>query len=350
VGVDLGGTHMRLALYQGLTAPGQGDSSPPPGAAPPVVPVLRKRELVGDARAPDAVAKRLAELVAELIREAGVHDADVAVGVGIAAMLRGYDGMVANAPNLGWRNVAFGPLLHAELDRVLPSFGSPSGSPSGSPRSGRLHLYNDVNAITYGEYAVGAAVGATDVLGVFVGTGIGGGLVAGGRLIAGTSNCAGEIGHFKVVFGDGAPLCGCGLRGCVEAFVGGVHLQQRLRKDLARGVKSAAARLAGDPSQAHPGHLDMAAAEGDAYALELYAELAPLLAITLGNAVSLLNPGRLVLGGGMLSRMPVFREHVLTALELAANRALLDPLTVVEPLLGDDAGLLGGALLASAGV
>jgi glucokinase len=272
------------------------------------------------------------------------------VGIGIAAMLRGHTGIVANAPNLGWRDVGFGALATEALAKELAkhlAHAPVAAVDAALALPGAITLFNDVNAITYGEYALGAAVGARDVLGVYVGTGIGGGIVADGRLIEGASNCAGEIGHFKVAYGDDAPPCGCGLRGCIEAFMGGVHLQERVRRELMAGAQSAAVRLAGgDPSLVHPGHIDMAAAEGDGYALDLYAEVAPLFAATLANAINLLNPARLVLGGGMLSRAPVLREHVLTSLQLAANRALLDPLTIVEPVLGDDAGIVGSALLA----
>jgi glucokinase len=345
VGVDLGGTNIRVALYRGLRALHAARVAGEPAGAPQ--PIAWQRELVGDEREPASVAAHLARMVVEVLVAAGATGAPVPVGVGVASMLRGHTGIVANAPNLGWRDVAFGALVTEALARELARAPAlPSGAALAAP--GPVTLFNDVNAITYGEYALGAAVGARDVLGVYVGTGIGGGIVADGRLIEGASNCAGEIGHFKVAYGDDAPPCGCGLRGCIEAFMGGVHLQERAQRELRAGARSAALRLAGgDPGLVHPGHIDMAAAEGDGYALDLYAEVAPLFAATLGNAINLLNPARLVLGGGVLSRAPVLREHVLTALQVAASRALLDPLTIVEPALGDDAGIVGSALLAS---
>jgi glucokinase len=343
VGVDLGGTNVRVALYRGLRALHAARLAGEFMGAPQ--PIAWQRELVGEGREPASVAAHLARMVVEVLVSAGATGAPVPVGIGVAGMLRGHTGIVANAPNLGWRDVGFGALATEALARELAPALS-SGAALAAP--GPVTLLNDVNAITYGEYALGAAVGARDVLGVYVGTGIGGGIVAGGRLIEGASNCAGEIGHFKVAYGDDAPPCGCGLRGCIEAFMGGVHLQARVRRELRAGARSAAVRLAGgDPGLVHPGHIDMAAAEGDGYALDLYAQVAPLFAATLGNAINLLNPARLVLGGGMLSRTPVLREHVLIALQVAATSALLDPLTIVEPALGDDAGIVGSALLAS---
>lgn len=330
IGVDLGGTNMRLALYQNLLATrtriGSGELAP--GDLPE--PVAFHREEVGEPRDPKSIAERLAANIRRLQDSVGAQPHEVPVGIGIAAMLHGYEGTVANSPHLRWRNVPFGRVLNEHL-----------------PPGQSATLYNDVNAITYGEYAVGAGLGAGDVLAVFVGTGIGGGLVADGRLIEGATNCAGEIGHFKVAFGDDAPLCACGSRGCVETFAGGIYLQRRIRAELAAGAQSVALTLAGTADQVTPGHLDQAAAQGDAYALAIHVQIAPLLAGALASAICLLNPARLVLGGGMLTRTPVLRQRVVDALPAMLTRAQLDPLTIVDTALGDDAGLLGSALLAA---
>ncbi|MEM9492705.1 MAG: ROK family protein, partial [Myxococcota bacterium] len=329
VGVDLGGTNIRVAVYRGLDRL-RADREVAGEFGPPPQPLVTHREKVGEERSPDNMADRLARIIGDLLDAAECGDAIVPVGIGIAGMLRGFDGVMGNSPHLGWRDVPFGAILHRRMSDNRPSW-----------------LFNDVNAITYGEFALGAGVGVDDMLAVYVGTGIGGGLVLGGRLVEGASNCAGEIGHFKVMFGEDAPLCACGLRGCVEAIIGGRYLQARIRRELSAGIESLAVTMAGgDPDTVNPGHVDQAAAEGDDYALDLYAEVAPPLACTLGNAINLLNPARLILGGGMLSRTPVLREHVVAALELTATRALLDEVEVVDAMLGDDAGLVGSALLA----
>ncbi len=316
IGVDLGGTNLRVALLQGSSAP---------------EPLAQRRELVGFERDPAAVTARLGAAIRALLATAGQLEGDelIPVGIGIAAMLRGKDGMIAHSPHLHWYDTPFGEMMQAELGPRHPVF-----------------VYNDVNAITYGEFALGAGRDVDDVLAVFVGTGIGGGIVAGGRLVEGASNCAGEIGHFTVVYGDDAALCACGKRGCVEAYVGGHYVQKRIREELAAGIPSAATKLVGCTDLVTPTHLDAAAADGDDYALDLYAELAPLLAATLSNAVTLLNPARLILGGGMLSRTPVFREHVVAAFEVITIPAALDACQVVDAALGDDAGLIGSATLA----
>ncbi|MCB9562156.1 MAG: ROK family protein [Kofleriaceae bacterium] len=337
IGIDLGGTSLRLAAYRGLeAAAGAAAAAAGPGGAPPVAltPVAHHREPVGEPRDPDTMVARIADHVARLVdaaRAAGDADDDavVPVGLGIAAMLRDHRGTVANSPHLRWRDVDLGARLAARLGPRHP-----------------LAIHNDVNAITYGEYGLGAAVGARDVLAVYVGTGIGAGLIVDGRLAEGASHCAGELGHVKVAWDAGAAPCACGGRGCVEAYVGGSYLLRRIRGELAGGAPSLARDLAG-AAPVTVAHVDDAAGRGDRWALELWQELAPLLAIALGNALALLNPARLVLGGGVLSRTPVLVELTLAALEIAAPAAALEPLTIAPAALGDDAGLVGAALLAT---
>lgn len=313
LGVDLGGTNLRVATF----APG--------GHAF----VDHFKEAVGEPRDPQAIVERLARLAEQLAPEG-----DVTLGVGIAAMLRDRRGTVANSPHLRWRDVPFGVQL---ATRLGPRFA--------------VGVYNDVNAIVFGEAVGGAARGCRDVLGVYVGTGVGGGLISNGALVEGTSNCAGEIGHVKVRWDDAAAPCACGQRGCVEAYVGGSYVQQRIRDELAAGARSKALELAGGVVEhVTPGHVDEAAAEGDAWALGLWTELAPLLAVALGNACTVLNPERLVLGGGLLGRTPTLYALVETTLLLVAPAAITDPLVVVPAVLGDDAGLVGAASLAASGV
>jgi glucokinase len=317
IGVDLGGSNLRAAAF------GDGD-----GATPRET----HKEAVGDDRSPDAIVERVARTIEQL---AGGEAGPVAVGVGIAALLRDRRGTVANSPHLGWRDVPFGELLGRRL----------------GPRY-RLGVYNDVNAITWGEAVAGAARGCRDVLAVYVGTGIGGGLIAGGQLVEGASNCAGELGHTKVRWDDGAAPCMCGGRGCVEAYVGGKYMLARIRRELAnpRLRTTVVERAGGSIEAVMPSHVDLAALDGDAWALGLWTELAALLAVALGNALAILNSQRLILGGGVLERTPTLCAMTEIDLMMVAPPASLEPLTVAVAELGDGAGLVGAARLARDGV
>ena len=311
IGIDLGGTNLRAAVIDDGSAISE-----------------HHKERVGEPRDPQTIVERCARVCEEL-----ANSAEATVGVGLAAMLRGREGMVASSPHLRWRDVPFGQLL---AKRLGPRF--------------LIGLYNDVNAIVFGEATAGAARGAKDVLGVYVGTGIGGGLIVNGELVEGASNTAGEIGHAKVRWDDDAAPCACGNRGCVEAYVGGSYLKARIKKEIAAGAKTSAVRIAGSIEEVHPGHVDQAAAEGDEWALGLWTELAPLLGVTLANAVAVLNPERLVLGGGVLGRCPTLYALVETTLMVAGNAASMEALSIVPAELGDDAGIVGAAHLAARGV
>ena len=317
IGVDLGGSNLRAAAFA------EGDGA---------TPVAIRKEPVGDDRAPEAIVERVARTIEGL---AGDAAGPVAVGVGLAALLRDRRGTVANSPHLRWRDVAFGELLARRLGARY-----------------RLGVYNDVNAITWGEAVAGAARGCRDVLGVYVGTGIGAGVIVDGQLVEGASNCAGELGHTKVRWDDDAAPCMCGGRGCVEAYVGGSYLLARIRRELASPPHGSTviARAGGVLDAVTPGHVDAAALDGEAWAHALWAELATLLGVALGNALALLNSQRLVLGGGVLGRTPGLRAMTEAALIRMAPAASVEPLSIALAELGDDAGLVGAARLARDGV
>jgi len=317
VGVDLGGTNLRVATFEGL---GSGSWRT----------LTVHREEVGDMRSPDHLVERIGEIVESLVGTLLLPSGSpFPVGIGVAGMPRGTDGFIVSAPQLGWSDVPFGDLLRRRLG------------------TGHVvRIVNDVNAVTFGELHHGAGSGVQDLLAVYVGSGVGGGLVTGGRLVEGASGCAGEIGHMKVVLDDDARRCGCGATGCVEAYAGGVHLDRRVRAELAQGAASLAVELAGGPEAVTLTHIDAAASRGDDHALALWSEVAELLGATLANAVTLLNPARVVLGGGVLSRTPFLYERTVGELERRAPPATLQPLEVRAARLGGDAGMVGAALLA----
>ncbi len=324
IGIDLGGTNLRAAII--------GDTASL---------VDHRKEAVGEPRDPATIVERCARMVEDLaapVAGAGpgssaTGGAVATVGIGIAAMLRDREGTIANSPHLRWRDTPFGQLL---ARRLGPRF--------------QVGVYNDLNAIVYGEAIAGAARGSRDVLGVYVGTGIGGGMIVNGALVEGASNTAGEIGHAKVRWDEHAEPCACGNRGCVEAYCGGSYVQRRITKELSAGAQSSAIRIAGGIEHIHPGHVDQAAGEGDPWALGLWSELAPLLAVTLGNAIAVLNPERLVLGGGMLGRCPTLYQLVETSLVSVGNAPSLEALTIVPAQLEDDAGIVGAGHLAANGI
>ena len=314
LGVDLGGTNARAAVVD-----------PASGA----VVVADKRAHLD--RSPIAVARSVAESVRAVAAQAGLDlGALGGLGVGVAGQVEGHSGVVINAPNLGWRDAPFGDLLAQDL-KV------------------KVDVVNDLAAAAWGERAFGAAKGADDAVLVFVGSGVGCALILGGRLHRGALGVAGEIGHIKVAPRGTVPRqCGCGEWGCLEAYVSGMNLASRLRDEVADGrAGGVLAAAGGDASRVSAAAVEVAYQAGDAYARELWAEVGELLGTAMANVVTLLNPSRLVLGGGMLLGCPNLERIVLAHVGDRTLRVARRSLTVVRAGLGDDAGVVGAALLGS---
>jgi glucokinase len=308
IGADLGGTNARAAAVDRATGR--------------IVAVHKERL---DERTPAAVAEVLGRAVREAAKAAG--SAPVRIGVGVAGQCLGTTGVVLNAPNLGWRDVPFGAMVAETAGATV-------------------RIVNDLSAAAWGERGFGAARGVDDAILVFVGSGVGSGLILGGRLHEGARGVAGELGHVKVrPLRGGAPRpCGCGQHGCLEAYTGGNNLAARVREELSRGAQSGIPqRLQGDLSRVNASLVDDAWAAGDPYARDLWDEVADLLGTAIANVTTLLNPARVILGGGVILGCPNLEVLVRRVYEAKVSRSAVAE--VVRSALGDDAGVVGAALL-----
>jgi glucokinase len=270
----------------------------------------------------------IASAIAEMVHTMGVDGVD-GIGIGAPGVIDRDRGVVLRAPNLAIdASVALADLV---------------ADATGVDRS-RVVLDNDVNAGTIAEHRLGAAVGAVDVLCVFVGTGVGGGLVLGGNLRRGPRGLTGEIGH--VVVRDGGRRCGCGGLGHVEAYAGRRCLEARARELHERGRRTALVDLAGD-ARMKSSVFSKAVAAGDEVVQELLAEAAEALGAALASAVALIDLDLIVLGGGLAGKLG---EPFAAAVDDAVHRRLFVPtlpLRVVPAALGDLGGAIGAALLPS---
>ncbi len=314
IGVDLGGTNARAAVVD----TGSGEI------------VSAHKEPLRD-RSPAKVVGVVRRAVEQAAGAAGVSVAAAgSVGVGVAGQCLGATGVVLNAPNLGWRDVALGELLSAAL---------------GVP----VKVANDLAVAAWGEKRFGAAKGLDEVALVFVGSGVGAGLILGGRLHNGATGVAGEFGHVKVRPSrpETSPRrCGCGEVGCLEAYTSGMNVAARVREEIAGGAATAIRALAGDDlARVNASLVDDAARGGDAYALALWNEVGELLGTAVANLVTLLNPARVILGGGVLLGCPMLAGLVTRHFEAQVSRSATRGLTVEHAWLGDDAGVVGAAVL-----
>ncbi len=317
VGIDLGGTK---ALAGVVDANGTVRSRV----------WLPSRDLVGR---PAELLDRLAEGAAAAADQADVPFATIAaVGVCVPGPLDSSRSVVAIAPNLGWVEVA----VRQELEGRLPHKS--------------VFVENDVRAAALSEHKLGAGQGYDSMLAVFVGSGVGGGMVFDGRLYHGAHGGAGEIGH--MIVRAGGPRCGCGRAGCLEAMAARDAVTRYVIREVDRGHRTALTDiLHGNLRALTSRDLALAIAQNDAVAVRAARRSARYSGLAIGGVVNLLDPAIVVIGGGIAEALG--QRYVDWAKEIAYRQILASSareVPIVASKLGDDAGLLGAALTAFAGL
>jgi glucokinase len=281
----------------------------------------------------DFISKRTVELAQEVLSEAQLPDgADiVAIGVGAAGQIDRKAGVILDAPNLGVRNLDLGELLGQQ-------FGKP------------VSVGNDVEVATIGELYYGSGRGYKNFVCVFVGTGIGGGIVQDGQMYTGVSGTAGEIGHVPI--DAGGRICGCGNRGCLEAYASRTAITKAIMAEIHHGRKSqlsdeAELQLKQGETIIRSGLLANAIKQNDALTIEIVTEAADYLGYGLASVINFYNPECLILGGGVIEAIDLLFER---ASSRALNVALSQPARhtkIMRTKLGDFSGVVGAACLAA---
>jgi glucokinase len=308
VGIDLGGTNLKLGL---VSADGRmiGRLSSPTEAV----------------RGPDHVLDRMAEAVRDVAKLAGVPLADIAaVGCACPGILDTKAGEVIFSPNLSrWKHIHVRETMQKALGRPIV-------------------LENDANAAAYGEYRCGAGQTVKDLVVLTLGTGIGGGVILGGRLFRGSSDTGAELGHIVIL--HGGRQCGCGQRGCLEAYTSATAVVARFADALATGEASC---LAGEEDFSSKDIFEAGAA-GDALARRIVDETADFLATGITNLLHTLNPQMVVLTGGMMAAGDGWLEQIRQRVRETAFERAWQACEIRWSSLGGDAGILGAALAAEA--
>jgi glucokinase len=310
LGVDIGGTNLVVAAV-------------PFGGGPP-----RGLRRSPTNRSPDAAVDEVTRLAAEVVREAIERhgcsvDQLLGVGIGCPGPLDVDLGLVIATPNLGWRDYPI-------RDRIAERLALPAT------------LDNDANCATYGEYWQGAGRGARSLVGVTLGTGIGGGIILDGAIVRGASNVAGELGHTTIDFMG--RRCACGNYGCLEAYASGPNIAARAREGLEAGYESSLAELVGgDLSKITAATVYDALVAGDEYATEVMGETAKILGAGIANVVNLLNPDRIVVVGGVTRA----GDHLFNPLRAEVRRRAFDAAVsacrILPGELPETAGVIGAA-------
>jgi glucokinase len=284
--------------------------------------LIRDRLPVRPERGPDAVLNDLGERLAAICRDRASDFQPLGAAVGAAGLIAPDEGVLLWAPNLpGWRDVPVARHLERALN--LPT-----------------RLINDADLFTLGEWLAGAGLGLTNMIGVTLGTGVGGGLILSGRLWRGPFGSVAEIGH-TTVFPDGH-ACACGRRGCLETEASATAAVRIMKDWLAQGRTCS---YRGDPNRLTSARICELAEQGDELAMELYSRVGRALGVSLANVFNLLGLEGAVFGGGAASAFPCFRPALEA--ELSHRVMTLDPagIRLARSQLGDDAPLAGAPAL-----
>ncbi len=303
IGIDLGGTNFTVGI---VTAEG-------------ALLVSRSFPTLIE-RGPDDIIDRMAAETIRLWEDSGYQRDDILeVGIGSPGPLDLKTGYVLTTPNLKWTNVPLRDMLGQRLQK-------------------QVTLDNDAVSATFGEFWVGAGKPYDDVVGITLGTGVGGGLILGGRIHHGFQGIAGHIGH--MVIQVGGRQCGCGNKGCLEAYASATAIVARTRDALSRDQSSALHQVVPLTSK----RIFQAAQSGDRLALEIWDETGLYLAAAISGVMNLVNPEAVILLGAVSNAGEILLNPIKKYLkEMALTTKLFEETQVVRGKLGELAGAVGAA-------
>lgn len=312
IGVDIGGTNSRAAVY------------------------TREGEKLGEARnptmaeqGPETVIQQISRTILEAVTDSGVSKDSIAgVGCGMPGRIDS-EGVILWSPN--FPDIEGTPLV----DRIANETGL------------AIWMENDANIASLGESRFGAGRGARSIVMFTLGTGIGGGIVLDGQVLAGFNGGGAEIGH--MVVNPGGRKCGCGNHGCLEAMAGRDAIIERAVKKIQAGMLSPMAESKAVDFQADkitPALIAEYAEAGDAVCVETMLETGRWVGIGVANMINILNPEMVIIGGGISQAGEILWSPLLRTVKAHAIFESREACRIVPAQLGDDAGIMGGVTLA----
>jgi glucokinase len=310
IGIDLGGTKIEVALVNssGLLHD-------------------RLRVPTQTKQGYKAILQQITQTIHQLCDKNG-NTVPSAIGIGIPGQISRTSGIVHYAPNLNWHEVKLKDDLSAMLHK-------------------HIRVCNDVRAATWGEWLHGAGKSCNDIVCIFIGTGIGGGIVSDGRMLAGCNNTAGEIGHMTIDLHG--PQCHCGNTGCFEALAGGWAVardaQNMVKADMKNG-KMLLDIAGNEINKITAKTVSEAAGKNDTLAKKIIDNLADALIAGSTALVNAFAPCRLILGGGIIEGMPQLIESIEKGVKKYALKAATKNLKVLPAKLHNDSGVIGAAAFA----
>lgn len=309
IGIDLGGTKILTAIVDKTNGE---------------IITYAKKKTKKD-KGIEKIVNKIINSIKEVLETSNLSiDAIDNIGIGAAGQVNRENGIIINAPNLDCRDLNIKDILEKEFKKPIL-------------------LGNDVEIATIGEMYFGAGKDEKDFVCIFVGTGIGSGIVQNGQIRYGTTGTAGEIGHIIVDVG-GRP-CGCGGCGCLEAYASRLAIEKRIIGALKKGRKSDIENYLVDDKPIKTSMIRKSLDNNDELVTQIINEASEYLASGLASIINFYNPSLIILGGGLMNAIDYFYNH---STELAKIKALPTPavnIRFAKAQLGDFSGVIGAALL-----
>jgi len=308
VGLDVGGTTMKAGVV---------DDDGKPLSAVSLPTQAHKGQEFGLAR--------MCETIRQAVAESGVEMKDIAaIGVATPGLMDIPAGMILDPPNLKpWRNVPV-------RQHIQDAFGLPTA------------FQNDANAAAYGEYWVGAGRDAHSMVLFTLGTGIGGGIILGEHVLEGEHSHGGELGHIKIEMSNPRP-CGCGRRGCLEAYASATSVVHRAQEALAADDGRSSLHVVARRGELTSETIFDVAGRGDVLAAKLVEDTAFYLALGAMNLMHTIDPDMVVFAGGMIAAGEAFLERIRHHVRALAFPVPAARTRICYAQLGGDAGFIGAA-------
>lgn len=308
IGVDIGGTNIKIALVDLKGSIVYSNTTP-------------TRAEMGY----EYTINNIKQAVYDLMKETKASAENIeAIGFGFPGQIDYKKGVVRMLPNIpGWVDVPVAKIMEDEFK--IPT-----------------RLDNDVRCAALGELNFGAGKGCENLICITVGTGIGSGLIINGKLVRGAANAAGEIGHIKLSLGDG-PLCGCGDFACFEAYASGPAIVAMAKEYIAGGKSSKYKEMATE--ELSPYIVAQAAIQGDPVAKKIYEKMGETIGIGLASVVNLLNPEKIIIGGGVADAGDILFDPIKETIAKRAMPIQAKAVQIVPAQLGNSAGVIGASLL-----
>lgn len=311
IGIDLGGTKILAGIVN--TETGE------------VIAHAKKRTKVQSRKGSDVLIKRVIKATEQALKNASIKiDQIEKIGIGVPGQVDREKGILISAPNLYCYNLNFKKVLGDHFE--VP-----------------VEVSNDVDVATIGELKFGAGKGFDNLVCIFVGTGVGSGIIQNGKVITGATGTAGEIGH--TIIDSGGRPCPCGGSGCLEAYASRTAIEKQIMARLKKGHKSTISEYIDKDGVIRSSNIKQAVEDNDELVISCLDEATEYLSCGLASVINFLNPQVIIMGGGLIESVDYFYDATVRKTRAKALPVPAEKINITKTKLGDFSGVIGAAIL-----